>query len=41
MKTIKVSAVIYEMLSELPRKRMVKPDFFVEIMINQKYRQIK
>jgi hypothetical protein len=41
MKTIKVSAVVYEMLHELSRKRKVKPDYLAEIVIEQEYRKIK
>ena len=41
MKTIKVSAVVYEMLLELSKKRKVKPDSLTEMVIEQEYRKIK
>jgi hypothetical protein len=41
MKTIKVSAVVYEMLQELSKKRKVKPDSLAKIMIKQEDRKIK
>ena len=41
MKTIKVSAVIYEMLQELSKRRKVKPDSLAEIVIEQEYKKIK
>jgi hypothetical protein len=41
MKTIKLSAVTYQMLQELSKKRKVKPDSLVEIVIEQEYRKIK
>ncbi len=41
MKTIKVSAVVYEMLQELSKKKRVKPDAIAEIVIEQEYRKIK
>jgi len=37
MKTIKVSAVIYEMLQELSKKKKVKPDLLVEILTREVY----
>ena len=33
MKTIKVSAVIYEMLQEFSKKKRMKPDQFAEMLI--------
>lgn len=41
MKTIKVSAVVYEMLQELSKRRKVKPDSLAEMVIEQEYRKIK
>ena len=41
MKTIKVSAVVYEMLLELSKKKKVKPDSLTEMVIEQEYRKIK
>jgi hypothetical protein len=37
MKTIKVSAVVYEMLLELSKKRKVKPDRLAEKLIIEEY----
>ena len=41
MKTIKVSAVVYEMLLELSKKRKVKLDSLAEMVIEQEYGKIK
>jgi len=37
MKTIKVSAVIYEMLQESSRKRKIKPEVLIELLIKEEY----
>ena len=39
MKTIKVSAVVFEMLQELSKRKRVKPDFVIECMVNEEYNQ--
>jgi len=41
MKTIRVSAVVYQMLQELSKKRKVKPDYLAEIVIEQEYRKTR
>ena len=41
MKMIKVSAVVYEMLQELSKRRKVKPDAIAEMVIEEEYRKIK
>lgn len=41
MKTIKVSAVVSEMLQELSKRRKVKPDAIVEMVIEEEYRKVK
>ena len=41
MKTIKVSAVIYEMLQELSKKKRVKPDSLAEMMIKEEYARVR
>ena len=38
---IKVSAVVYEMLQELSKRRKVKPDAIAEMVIEEEYRKIK
>ena len=41
MKTIKVSAVVYEMLQELSRKKRVKPDLFIAMTIKEEYKRVQ
>jgi len=41
MKTIKASAVVYEMLQELSKRRKVKPDAIDEMVIEEEYSKIK
>ena len=41
MKTIKVSAVVYEMLQELSKKKRMKPDLFAEMLIQEEYARIR
>jgi hypothetical protein len=41
MKTVKVSAVVYEMLLELSKKKRVKPDSLAEMMIKEEYAWIR
>ena len=39
MKSIKVSAVVYEMLQELSKKKRVKLDLLIESLIKEEYSQ--
>ena len=39
MKTIKVSAVVFEMLQELAKRKRVKTDFAIESMVKEEYNQ--
>lgn len=41
MKMIKVSAVVYEMLLELSKKKRVKPDLLVDQLIREDYSRTK
>ena len=41
MKIIKVSAVVYEMLFELSKKKRVKPDLYAELLIAQEYNRLQ
>jgi hypothetical protein len=41
MKTIKVTAVVYEMLQELSKNKKVKPDSLAEMMIKEEYARIR
>jgi len=41
MKMIKISAVIYEMLQELSKRRKVKPDHLAEMLIQEEYARIR
>jgi len=39
MKTLKLSSVHYEMLVELSKKNRMKPDDYVEMLLQEKYNQ--
>ena len=41
MKTITVSAVVYEMLLELSKKKRVKPDLCAELLIALEYNRVQ
>ncbi len=41
MKTLKLSSVHYEMLVELSKKNRMKPDDYVEMLVQEKYNKKK
>ena len=41
MKMVKLSSVHYEMLVELSKKNKMKPDEYIEMLLQEKYNQKK
>ncbi len=41
MKTLKLSSVHYQMLVELSKKNRMKPDNYVEMLVQEKYNKKK
>ena len=41
MKMVKLSSVHYEMLVELSKKNRMKPDEYIEVLIQEKYNKKK
>jgi len=39
MKMVKLSSVHYEMLVELSKKSKMKPDDYIEVLLQEKYNQ--